>query len=738
MKNIILLIMAGFIAGQVSGQTGGKPDSLLQRLHSEKTDTGRVMLYIRIAHELQVTNIDESAEYALKARTEAERLDFPKGLAGSLVQLGNIAQVKGEYDISEENNRKALAIYEDEGDLSGTAIALNNLGILAHNQSRYSEALSLYRKSLDINRKTGRQSGVATSLFCIGTVHENLSQQDSALFYYLEGQKISELINDLRLMAYARTSIASIYYGTGDYLRSMDYNIEAVDLFVRAGNDYGVLKVYISLGQTAALIDSLDRAIWFYNRALQTGTRLGSKTDLAIICHSMGQLYEQTGRTDSASVSYEKAKQLYLQTGNRENYAQVLISSARILSGQAQHQKAVALLNEALETGTEIKSPGVLLSALGELSHTWAALKDFRNAYNYLYRYSGLKDSVMSMEKQNQILELQTRFETEKKEKENEILRKDRKILQTTRNSLIIGAIMLLAIVAIILRNLAVKRHDNKLLRQQRDEITRQKAILESQKTAIEDSIRYAWRIQTATLPPSKHTRELIPDSFILYRPRDIVSGDFYWLRQVGESKTLVCAADCTGHGVPGALMSMLGMSLLSEIINTNLERIANGKFTPAAILNELRTRVKRSLRQTGVEGESQDGMDMSLVLIDSMNHTFTCSGANNPVYYVTDEGLTEIKAVKNPIGIHPNEIPFTDKVIPAAKGSMVYLFSDGYYDQINPDGKKFLSKNFRKMLEEIHHKPAGEIGEYLLSTFLDWKGEEDQVDDVLVIGIRY
>jgi serine phosphatase RsbU (regulator of sigma subunit) len=737
MKRVILILLLGCYCLTVSPQSNTRLDSLKQRLPLETTDTGTVTLFTRIAYELQFTDIDESALYAENALKEATRLNFRKGMAGALLQLANIDQIKGEYEASVQKNRRALELYEAIGDQSGSSIAYNNLGILAHNQSNYPEAFTLYRKSLEISRKTGRSSGIATSLFCLGTLHENLSGNDSALYYYLEGQKISELIRDVRLMAYANISIANIYFKMADYVRSMEYNILAVNLFESSGNQYGLLKTYISLGQTSILLDSLEKASWFYNAALKTGTILGSRADLAIIHHSLGQVHELSGQPDSAEWCYTRAKSLYSETGNLENYALVQISLAGLLSEKKRYAESAELLQDALATGTKINSPEVLMQANSELAGTYSAMSDHKRAFYHLSNYSNIKDSILTLEKQRQILELQTQYETEKKERENEILKKDQKILQTTRNSLIIGAIMLVTIVLIVLNNLSVKKRDNRLLRLQRDEIARQKELVEEHKTAIEDSIRYSKRIQAAMLPPGEQIESLLPDSFIIYLPRDIVSGDYYWIREISPSRTLVCAADCTGHGVPGALMSMLGMSLLSDIINTNIDGIRSNLFTPASILNSLRVRIKDSLRQTGKDGEARDGMDMTIAIIDRGERRLICSGANNPVYLINHATLTEIKSVRNPIGIHPNEIPFVDHETDITDGTMIYLFSDGFYDQINPDGKKFLSKNFKRLLEESSQLTTSEIKDKLTRSLHEWKMDEDQVDDILVIGIR-
>ncbi len=737
MKKFSLLLLIVFFAYGLQGQVNPRLDSLKLRLNHEKTDTGKVSLYYRIAYELQFSNTEEALAYARTALSEAERIKFRKGIANALIQLGNIDQIKGNYDESEKYNQRALEIFREAKDQYGIAIAYNNLGILAHNRSRYSEALDLYRKSLEISRKIKNNTGVATSMFCIGTIHENLTKDDSALVYYLEAQTIVEEIGDKKLTAYAKTSLASIYYKMGSYLNSFNYYLEAAELFEKEGNDYGSLKVYTALGQTAILIDSIDLGLRFYKKGLAMSQKLNSQSDIATIYFALGMMYENISKIDSAYSNYANAQQIYAEMQAMENSAMTLIAMARILNLKQRPDEALKLLEEARAIGLEIMSPNAITEVYRELAMTWSYKNDFRKAYDYLNRYSETRDSVLTMEKQRQILELQTQFETERKEKENELLKKDQRILETTRNSLIIGALLLATIIVIIFNNLKKKKRDNQILREQRDKIAEQKKIVELQKTSIEDSIRYARRIQSAMLPPQKIIDTAIPDSFVLYLPRDIVSGDFYWIRQISPSRVLVCAADSTGHGVPGALMSMLGMSLLSDIISRNYDAIIDKKYTPGDILSSLRESIKNSLRQTGEEGESRDGMDVSICIIDRDSGAVTYSGANSPMYWVDNVVLNEIKPTKNPIGIYPNETMFTNHDLVLKKGSVIYMFSDGYYDQIGGEGRKFLSKNFKIMLSEISHLPAMEIKEKLLQTHLSWKSNEEQVDDILVIGVR-
>ncbi len=737
MKHLFCLLFVVFSFQLTSGQNNSKLDSLFLELKSVKTDTGKVMLYYRISHELQFMDINKSVEYAEMAIIEARRLKFNKGIAYSLVQLGNIEQTKAEYSKAEELNLQALELMEKINDKAGEAICYNNLGIISHSRNDYSKGLEFYRKSLSLNKELGRSSGEAVSLFCIGTVYENMAQYDSALRYYFKAQQISEKINDDKLRAYALVSLANVYYYMQDYLKAFDYNIEASEIYSRTGNKLGLIKVYSSLGQLAALRDSLDRAVWFYKKSLQVSEEIMSKNDISNALFALARVYEQRGLIDTAFSNYQRAYSNYISEGNSENAAFSLIAMARIEKLKGNFEKSEKLLTEASELAEKIGAPNLLQDVYYEAALTFSARNDFKSAFLYLQKYDDIKDSVMSIEKQNQILDLQTRYETEKSEKENEILKQEQKILQITRDFLLGGALMLAITAFFILRSLIIKKRDNKLLQKQKEEINRQKEIVEGQKKEITDSIHYARRIQSAILPSEEIIRNLSNELFVLYLPRDIVSGDFYLIRHLDTEITIVSAADCTGHGVPGAFMSMLGVSLLNDIINSNKELIISRDFTPADILNSLRYRVKSALSQTGREGEAKDGMDMSLCVFNRRTMEMQYAGANNSVYIVSGGKLTEIKSVRNPIGIYIAEKEFVNNFIILKPDSIVYLFSDGYSDQINPAGSKFLSKNLKLMLEEIYNLPLAEQESILLRKHQDFRGTEEQVDDILLMGVR-
>jgi phosphoserine phosphatase RsbU/P len=244
--------------------------------------------------------------------------------------------------------------------------------------------------------------------------------------------------------------------------------------------------------------------------------------------------------------------------------------------------------------------------------------------------------------------------------------------------------------------------------------------------------LNYSRRIQNSILPTQEVINKTLGDHFILTMPKSIVSGDFYWIGKHGD-KSVVAAIDCTGHGINGALMTMAGMAFLNEILGRN------EKYTPARVLNELRKMVMNLLKYTGEEGESNDGMDVSITMLDASKNTLLFAGANNPIYLIQDGQLNAIKGDRMPIGINLNfERAFEDVEIPVKKGDSVYLFTDGFADQFGGNGnKKFRYKQFQETILELYKKPMEKQKEALSEIFINWKGNYPQVDDVLIIGYK-
>jgi len=282
------------------------------------------------------------------------------------------------------------------------------------------------------------------------------------------------------------------------------------------------------------------------------------------------------------------------------------------------------------------------------------------------------------------------------------------------------------------------------LIAERTNEIAQQNEILEKQKDEIEskkedilDSIKYAKRIQDTILPTSERLNQLIGEHFVFFQPKDIVSGDFYWARKI-NGKAIVSAIDCTGHGVPGALVSFVGNNALLRVTNEF------GLSKPSDILDKLKELVTKAFKHQG-DSKVKDGMDMALIAYDKENALVEYAGAHNSLYLIRNEALNEYKADKQPIGYFEKYKPFTNHEIKAQKGDCIYLFSDGFVDQfggLNPEsrnsgGKKYKSKNFKELLLKIHKKPMQQQKETLMEEFFKWKGDLEQLDDVCVIGMR-
>ncbi|HEY9125315.1 MAG TPA: PP2C family protein-serine/threonine phosphatase, partial [Bacteroidales bacterium] len=256
--------------------------------------------------------------------------------------------------------------------------------------------------------------------------------------------------------------------------------------------------------------------------------------------------------------------------------------------------------------------------------------------------------------------------------------------------------------------------------------------VISFQKRQITDSIEYASRIQKAVLPPDEVVKAQFPNSFIYNKPKDIVSGDYFYVTAI-DNKVYVAVADCTGHGVPGAFMSMLGLSLIKEVIH-----FSNEAPSANTVLNNLRDALMKSLHQTGREDEARDGIDIALCVIDKNTNILEYSGANNPCYIIRDNKIIDLKADRMPIGIHPILNDFNSQQLELKKNDVIYLFSDGYRDQIGEETlKKFRKDYFNNLLLEIHALPMDQQAYILDQRHLQWRGSIEQTDDILIMGIK-
>jgi serine phosphatase RsbU (regulator of sigma subunit) len=490
-------------------------------------------------------------------------------------------------------------------------------------------------------------------------------------------------------------------------------------------------KTYSNIGNYYSATGNIEKQLEYYLKGLAIVEKKNDKKALAIILGNMGDAYAELKNYPKSIESYERSIALFEELKSKEGLALRLASLAKVYYSTGKKHEAYESLQKAYALARETHYSLALKESLEGLSDYYEKEKDFKNAFITFKNLRSFTDSLYNSEKATEVTKLQYQFDAAQaakiKKLEEEKLEAERRAKEEQQKiilySISTGFILVLALAFFIFRGYRQKQKANLI-------ISAQKKILEEKNKDITDSINYARRIQEAILPDKEIKYRIFPDAFVLFQPRDVVSGDFYWFSEK-NGKRIIAAADCTGHGVPGAFMSMIGNSFLNEIVN---ER---GITRPSEILNELRHLVIKSLKQKEESGSPRDGMDISLLCF-SENHV-EWAGANNPLWIVHNGNLTAFAPDKQPIGLHHGEnLPFTNHKISPEKGSSLYIFSDGYADQFGgAKGKKFREKQLKELLLSIQMKSMQEQEEVLLSTFQNWKGELEQIDDVLVIGVR-
>lgn len=559
-----------------------------------------------------------------------------------------------------------------------------------------------------------------------------------------------------------------------------------IDKYESEGNKTELAKNLTRAGNLYWQIDAKLEAINYFEKAIEVNRTLGNKNALRVIYNYLGMIYSENNQFQKAVDNFEKSLQINIETKNGNDIASDYLNIARALQSLGYYNESNEKANKGLEKAIELNNLNLtksLYTVLGENYEKLGQSKmsgEFYDKANTIAKHmqkqkmDEMETQTLAFEKQvqtkekelkstldtlgqviqiNSEIQLQNELlnkenqlkEMEVREQEAKMLARE-KVQQARLMALSIGLILLFLIMILIYRQFQQKKKANLLLQQQKNEIEQQKSEIErqhilvtQQQKKITDSIQYARRIQQAVLPPEDIFSETFNDYFILYRPKDIVSGDFYWVSKK-EQLLIMAAADCTGHGVPGAFMSMLGVAYLNEIVNKIAINKHINSMNADDILNQLREMVISSLHQTGNSNESKDGMDIALTIIDFEHKRLQYSGANNPLLLIRNNEIIEVKADKMPVSYHQKRnIPFTKHEMDLQDDDLIYIFSDGYVDQFGGDqGQKFMLSRFRDLLLKISSQPMADQGLILDKTIDDWRGNRSQLDDVLVIGAKF
>ncbi|MGZ3920226.1 MAG: tetratricopeptide repeat protein [Bacteroidia bacterium] len=617
----------------------------------------------------------------------------------------------------------------------GIAIGSNYKGICFLYEGNYDSAIVYFNKALSLYGPANATKGVCDVYSNLGVCYDYLGKFSEAIRHYLSALKVAEQLDDENAIARASNNLGAIFYQQNNYKTAMSYFERSLKIREKEKDVYGIASCCLNIGSCLSSLKNYSSSSAYLKRSIENARFAGDSVLLADGYVSLAQNFNQQKDFKQAIELFNNALAIYQAFSDQRSQADLYCSMAGVYTMMKDHVSAHRYYLQAYSISSAIRFPEGIKKSTAGLVQTFAYLQKPDSAAHYLALYSNIRDTIFSENSSKQIADMQTKYETEKKDRELKV--KDLEIEKQSvesrqkafqRNAFIIGFLVMIIMSFFIFKEYKEKKRSV-------IEVSAQKKIIEEKNKDITDSINYAKRIQEVILPPLENAT-LFPGSFVLFLPMDVVSGDFYWYAKK-NGKKLVAAVDCTGHGVPGALMSMLGNAFLNEIVNEK------NILQPSEILGELRNKIKTSLKQTGEVGESKDGMDMALLSFDTSNNVVEFAGANNPLWLVRKVGesfeIKEYSPDKRPIGYYIGQsLPFTNHVIDLKKGDSLYIFTDGFADQFGgPKGKKFKSAQLRQQLISLQEKSMNNQREELLNAFTAWKGRYEQVDDVCVIGIR-
>jgi serine phosphatase RsbU (regulator of sigma subunit) len=539
---------------------------------------------------------------------------------------------------------------------------------------------------------------------------------------------IFEQLNNLSRQAKCH-SVKSILLGRiANNKEALYHERKALELYIQDENVQGQVNSLTNLSLNFVSDEQNDSSLYYLSK-LKRYTSQMDESSKYFMHQNFGTYFYNVRNYQESLKSYQTAYDIANTLDMVDSKSTVLMLMATPYIALKQYKLAESSLNKSLA----IASGADLLHESNEaytmLINLNEELGDYKNAFQLKKLNEEIEKKIYNLDKINRINDIESQLELSEKEKiiaEKELELKNEQLNNIKAESRItqlifVVAFSLLIIIFIVIILFRVKKLNTR--------IQSQKLMLEQKNTEITDSITYAKRIQAAILPPMASFKEKFPNAFILYKPKDIVAGDFYWMKTVGDI-VLFAAADCTGHGVPGAMVSVV----CSNALNESVKELQTGE--PAQILEMTRTLIKESL--SSEIDNVNDGMDIALCAINYKKMVISFSGANNPLYILRDEKLIELKGDKQPVGNHYKEKVFTEHKFNLEKGDTLYTFTDGYADQFGgPKGKKFMYKKFKDLLIKISTQPIEYQQEVLNQTFEDWKGDLEQIDDVCVIGVK-
>ncbi len=559
-----------------------------------------------------------------------------------------------------------------------------------------------------------------------------------ALDAFLEGVKYAKQFNQIRVLAALYNSIGNLYGSTEEPRKALANYFHSIEYYNKFNTKKPPVKIYTNISGVYVNLQKFDSALYYINYCIDYNLKINDEFSLTSNYIGLSEVYVALKDFKNALKSAKNANNYAKKNDDNYTLSHTFVQLGYTYLLNENYKESEEALNEAIKyskiTGD---MPALELSTL-YLSELFEKVKDYKSALSIFKEYRLYKDSALNYESIQQVKNAEAKFENEKKQKEIEILNQKQKHIDAesdNKKMLLYASMLGIAVLGIgllfLYRNNLLKHKTNLHLSSYNQEINLQKELVEMKNKEITDSINYAKRIQQSVLTSEVYFKANTNDFFILFKPKDIVSGDFYWAIQY-DQKFLLMTADCTNHGVPGAMMSMMGINFLNEIVNE--KKISQ----PADILNQLKKDIIKTLNPEGKLYSTNDGLDCNLCSFDFKNLKLTYSNANNVFYIIRNNQLITSKTNNMTVGVGTTNASFEQVEFELQKNDLIITFTDGYADQFGgSSGKKFKYKQFEDLLISHSNLQLSELKAILEKAIDEWRGNMEQVDDICIVGIR-
>lgn len=738
MKIFSLLILI-FIVGIYRAQ---EPAVLFNKLKNAQSDTQKINTLNALTKIYLDVNIDSAHLFNKQSVFIASKAANEKFSYKGIAYKAQLFRKKKSLDSALIIANNAYDIAKKYGNPSEIANAYNITGNIYEQSNKNELATESYTKALKISSSAKDKKEMLSSYLHLGINYKKTNKTTEALFNLLEAMKISEEIKDSSVIFTTCINLGSMYERTKDHHKAMECYKKALYIVKSDKNkDEDDLAIcYFKIGKLFQSLKITDSAKYYLTETLKIHLKRNDEEGLIFDYSNIASYEAEVGDFVSAEKNYRKALALGLKINDSVRLNLLYTYLGGMFRDKKDNDNALKHYKIALSYGTKMIATETIMMEYKKLAEIYIEKGNYKKALENYMKYKLWSDKSYNVAETKKQTELKLNYEFEKVQKKIEAETKAKELISQVeleqerkqRNYLLFGLGLISLMLIITVKNYRAKQKANTILHKQKIEIEHQKKLVEEKNIEINDSINYALRIQTASIPKKTELDTFFKNYDLFFKPKDVVSGDFYWAEKINEH-SLIAIGDCTGHGVPGAITSMIGSMLLNEIFH--LKNI----YRPNEVLTELNRLVKLTLRQDS-ESLTNDGMDIAFCSLNNQTLELHYAGANRPLYVVTSAGeLNEYKATKMSVGGQVALIQNYDlHTIQLQKGDTIILSTDGYPDQFGGEKeKKFTSKAFRNLLIANHQLSAGELKQIVETKYNNWKGTYDQTDDVLVFILK-